>query len=345
MAKRDAYKDFLKAAINLPTVRCSFFSWRRRRRPPRRNLGGGNLVLLTSSQKAPCENQFRAIEQAMLVSKACDVTGIVAIACARHGCFAPNSLSDLFAGEQQRNVDHAFLQALATTNTTDIDMVMMIYDIACQYFVRFEDRVGEKLPKGLTVDAAIGLMHVHGHKEDCFFRFASSFIPGAAIVAGEILESLWSVLNTISPMTRTSTLAHRAEILDDHMNDSNWKKLLNMRKLSGTLQYITHNVVTAAALCKKFENATDMKSSAEQYYTKQIQGIQPLKIATWESEIQQAEERRLMDRTAMDILKARPMVPSVGPAAADKGDPRETFSNSTSVENWIQMGLEIEEKQ
>lgn len=167
----------------------------------------------------------------MLVSKACDITGIVAIACARHGCFAPNSLTDLYAGEQQRNVDYAFLQALSTTNMTAMESAMLIYDIACQYIVHFKTRVGDRLPEGLIVDTAIGLMHVHGHKEDCFFRFASSFIPGAAIVAGEILESLWSVLNTVSPMTRTATLAHRAEILDDHMTDSNWKKLLNMREL------------------------------------------------------------------------------------------------------------------
>lgn len=166
----------------------------------------------------------------MLVSKACDITGIVAIACARHGCFAPNSLTDLYAGEQQKNVDHAFLQALATTNMVDIQMAMLIYDIACQYIVNFLRRIGGRLPVGLTVDSAIGLMHVHGHKEDCFFRFASYFIPGAAVVAGEILESLWSVLNTVSPMARTATLAHRAEILDDHMNDSNWKKLLDMRE-------------------------------------------------------------------------------------------------------------------
>lgn len=170
------------------------------------------------------------MEQAMLVSKACDVTGIVAIACARHGCFAPNSLSDLHAGEQQKNDDHAFLQALANTNMTGISNVMLIYDIACQYMVKFHSRVGNRLPVGLTVDSAIGLMHVHGHKEECFFRYATSFIPGAGIVAGEILESLWAVLNTVSPMTRTSTLAHRAEMLDDHMNDSNWKKLLNMRE-------------------------------------------------------------------------------------------------------------------
>jgi len=43
-------------------------------------------------QRAPCKNQFCVIEQLLLSSKACDITGIVGMACARHGCFAPNGI-------------------------------------------------------------------------------------------------------------------------------------------------------------------------------------------------------------------------------------------------------------
>lgn len=46
------------------------------------------------------------------------------------------------------------------------------------------------------------------------------------MIDGEILETLWSVLNDISRSTRTATLAHRMEVLDDHMGDSNWKKII-----------------------------------------------------------------------------------------------------------------------
>jgi hypothetical protein len=164
----------------------------------------------------------------MLSSKACDINGIVAVACARHGCFAPNSVANLFRGEQQKNVDWAMLQALKTTNIDNDQGIIFIYDIACQYMVHLQDRIGELLPAGLDVDAAIGLFHVHGHRDTCFFRYATSFIPGAAIVAGEILESLWSVLNSVTPAMRTASLAHRAEMMDDHMTDSNHKKMLGM---------------------------------------------------------------------------------------------------------------------
>lgn len=184
--------------------------------------------LTSASQKAPCETNFRAIEQASLSSKACDITGIVAIACARHGCFAPNSIVDLFRGEQQKNMDWALLEAIRTTRVRSRQGVLFIYDLACQYWIYLLERIGHLLPPGLDIDRALGLFHVHDHKEECFFRFASSFIPGAGIVAGEILESLWSGLNRITPATRTATLAHRAEVIDDHASDSNHKKALGM---------------------------------------------------------------------------------------------------------------------
>ncbi|KAH9475015.1 hypothetical protein JR316_0012114 [Psilocybe cubensis] len=64
---------------------------------------------------APCENTFR----------------IVGIACAQHGCYAPNALVDLFKDEQQKNVDFAFLAALASTGVHPDQGTMVIYDIVC----------------------------------------------------------------------------------------------------------------------------------------------------------------------------------------------------------------------
>ncbi|KAJ3478057.1 hypothetical protein NLJ89_g12392 [Agrocybe chaxingu] len=171
----------------------------------------------------------------MMLSKAFDRTGTVAIAC-----------------EQQKNVDYAFLQALCTTNTKGIKRVMLIYDIACQYFVHLQERIGKWLPKGITIDWAIGLFHVHGHKEECFYRFATSFIPGAAVVAGEILESLWAALNPITQSMRTASLAMRADMCNDHTAHSNFKKTINM----------------AAAICKQFDKAQLMSASAMDYYGK-----------------------------------------------------------------------------
>lgn len=58
--------------------------------------------------------------------------------------------------------------------------------------------------------------------------FAPNYIPGAGRVDGEILETLWAPLIKVASSTRAMSKAHRQEILDDHMNDSNWKKLVKM---------------------------------------------------------------------------------------------------------------------
>lgn len=186
--------------------------------------------LTLSTQKAPCENNFKAIQNALLLSKACDISGIVACVCGRHSCFAPNSICDLYHGEQQKNVDWSLLETIRTTNVDPDQGITFYYDVVCQYWVYLNERIGHLLPSDMEFDRAIGLFHVHAHKEDCFYRFASSFIPGAGVVAGEILESLWSRLNLIATATRTATLAHRAEVIDDYASDSNHKKALGMGK-------------------------------------------------------------------------------------------------------------------
>ena len=47
-------------------------------------------------------------------------------------------------------------------------------------------------------------------------------------MAGEILESLWASLSSISLTVRTATLPHQEEMLDDHATDSNQKKMLGI---------------------------------------------------------------------------------------------------------------------
>lgn len=68
---------------------------------------------------------------ALIGSKSCDRTSKVAITCARHGCYAPNALVDLFKGEQQKNVDFAFLKALEMTSVDADQGVILMYNIAC----------------------------------------------------------------------------------------------------------------------------------------------------------------------------------------------------------------------
>ena len=260
---------------------------------------------------------------ALQSSKACDVTGVVAIACARHGCYAPNSLVDLFLGEQQKNVDFALLRAILSTGVDADQGLLLYYDIICQYIIYLLERIGTHLPFGLIVEAAIGLFHVHAHKEECFYRYASTFIPGAGIVAGEILESLWSILNSISPTVRTATLAHRAEMLDDHASDSNHKKMLGI----------------VSSLCKSNSTAIDMSEHAQQYYNNLTLEAGSTAVEKWKNDIEEAESERQFDIKAMDIYAAN--------LVSDKHKTHEPAagSNISALNHWMELSLAIEEKQ
>lgn len=178
------------------------------------------------------ESNFRAILDAKTGSRIKDITGIAVHACARHGCYCPSSCVNFSLGEEQKCIDYSVSETRKHTNCIGIRRWLEIYDIICQYYKNFYKRfeAGKdhiSFPP-IEFEKAIGMFHVHGHKDSCFFRFASNFIKGAGMIDGEILETLWSTLNNISPSMRTASLAHRSEVLDDHMNDSNWKKTVSI---------------------------------------------------------------------------------------------------------------------
>ncbi|KAF9491173.1 hypothetical protein BDN71DRAFT_1518968 [Pleurotus eryngii] len=230
------------------------------------------MVLNTERQKAPCENSFQAIENTLLYIKTCDINGIVAIACLWHRCFALGGVTDLYRGEQQKNVDWVLLQSLKYSNMDPEQGLLFFYDIACQYSVHFQRRISHWLPISLDTDFAIGQFHVHGHKENCLFRFSSMFIPQSGVVIGEILESLWANLNAVTPAMRTATLTHRVEVLDNHICDSNHKKALN---------------ISAA-------NAEDTRDEITEH-------VSTKNIAAWTNAVVEAENTRYIDLSVMDI--------------------------------------------
>jgi hypothetical protein len=128
------------------------------------------------------------------------------------------------------NMDYCVSESLKY-NTDGIKRTLLLYDIMCQYcknlYKRFRGNPYLTFPV-FEVLRGIGLFHVHGHQDKCYARFAPTFIPGAGMVDGEVLETLWAVLNGTADRIRSQSTAHRKETLDDHMNDSNWKKLIHI---------------------------------------------------------------------------------------------------------------------
>jgi Kyakuja-Dileera-Zisupton transposase len=128
-------------------------------------------------------------------------------------------------------MDYSLCKALSY-NMEDIPVALIMYDIMCQYGVHFQERVQRSpelsLSGSLQLRTGIGLFHIHGHQDSCLPRFSPSYIPGAKQVDGEIIETLWAPLNHISRSIRGMSLVHRQEVLDAHMNHSNWKKMVHI---------------------------------------------------------------------------------------------------------------------
>jgi hypothetical protein len=136
------------------------------------------------------------------------------------------------------NIDYSICQALCF-NTSGFEEALVEYDVACSWSINFHKRLSASpyltVPMDLNIVPAVGKFHLASHKGDCFAKYSLNFVEGAGQQDGEILETLWSSLNKASGSIRAMSKAHRQEMLDDHMLDSNWKKMVHIGRLVGYL--------------------------------------------------------------------------------------------------------------
>jgi Kyakuja-Dileera-Zisupton transposase len=72
---------------------------------------------------------------------------------------------------------------------------------------------------------ALGKFHLSAHIQECFVLYSLNFMYGSGQIDGEILETLWLPFNFISALAGTMSMASHHQLYDDHMRDSNWKKI------------------------------------------------------------------------------------------------------------------------
>ena len=152
-------------------------------------------------------------------------------------------------------MDYSLSEALKNSNVTGLTHILLIYNIMCQYSKRLNTQMEESqfitLPLGMAILHGIGLFHVSGHVWQCFSCFSPTFIAGAGQVDGEILE-LWLVLNEILLSTQNTTHLGCIETLDNHMGDSNFKKMLDIGALfcaNDVNMNTTNHCITAIVTC------------------------------------------------------------------------------------------------
>jgi hypothetical protein len=132
---------------------------------------------------------------------------------------------------RQMNIDYSICGALKY-QSFGLPQALVIYDIGCQWIINFKRRLAESshlsIPEDIELFVAVGKFHLTAHVRQCFAQFSLNFLQGSGQVDGEILETLWAPFNFISAPARTMSMASRHQLYDDHMRDSNWKKIVNI---------------------------------------------------------------------------------------------------------------------
>ncbi|KAF8546625.1 hypothetical protein OG21DRAFT_1527707 [Imleria badia] len=232
------------------------------------------------------------------------------------------------------NMDYSFTNAMKY-NMGNITQVISFYDINCNYIKKLHARVGPskyiEIPEDTMITPGIGIWHIHGHWAECFARHAPLFIPGAGWVDGEIIETLWSVLNIASWSARGMSSPHRQELLDFQMNDSNFMKMIQMTwSLIRKLQTAKRS---ALALAEAFK---DLDTSVPGEHR-----------TNWEFQECTAQMRCIVDPSAMDLFDVQ-----LEKAPTAKAIKLELLTGNSTLDvshgratTWLARGLKIQESQ
>ena len=176
------------------------------------------------------------------------VTGVVAVQCARHGFYMPQSMVDLTKGEAYvsllplleemthifsfANTDYPLSHTLLEAKNQR--WIMLSYDIWCQYGKNLRKRFDESFPEQAKlldrVRGAIPKMHVKNHVASCQQLYSFNYLKYSGETWGENIETSWAEQNQTAGSTKEQNDGHRHDSLDDHFGFWNWSKLRQLRK-------------------------------------------------------------------------------------------------------------------
>lgn len=204
---------------------------------------------------------------------------------------------------RQVNMDYSLAHALGH-NMDGITDVITFYDINCSYMKKLRGcMVKNDYITELNIIPRIGIWHVHGHRPECYARYALLFILGIGWVDGKVLETLWSLLNIVSGSTRGMTSSHCQELLDFQMNDSNFMKMIRMSEFISIAASNCKFLLPFAAhsLSRKLKGAQIASVSAIQTFNDLDHTVSDTERQNLIQQAADAHCLRASDPSAMDI--------------------------------------------
>ena len=117
-----------------------------------------------------------------------------------------------------------------------LSLVLISYDIACQWFVNLFQHMDEhwpsdlKIPSSMKLIPAIPKLHEPMHSRKNHDQYSLNFIPGVGKSDMETPERVWVGHNALGNSTKTQGPGGRHDVLDDHFGFWNWQKYIGMGK-------------------------------------------------------------------------------------------------------------------
>ncbi|KAI9069574.1 hypothetical protein FKP32DRAFT_1559434, partial [Trametes sanguinea] len=237
------------------------------------------------SENNTCSAEHNAILKASLRKEGYVASGIGAVLCARHAMYRPNGVGDLHLGEKYVSLTtFCYMDFLLVSTLLGVYMVLLLisYDIACQYSKNFHKRLAEDFPEDMRPELddvqirwAIPKNHigVHGPNHS---HLSLNNLAGVGRVYGEGVESSWASLNPTAMSTREMALATRHEVLNDHLGAWNWQKTIDFEHfLAKSLKQASKMAVKQRALFDEFNATFPMEVVREWERLVQIWNVNP----------------------------------------------------------------------
>ncbi|KAF7368983.1 hypothetical protein MVEN_00224700 [Mycena venus] len=188
-------------------------------------------ALKPSEDTGTCSHLKAARMQNIAKFKNAVITGVVAVQCARHGFYLPQSFVDLIKGEGFGYTDTALRSGLGEEAKT-LHWIILAYDIWCQYKAKLLARIKDSFPEMLSVferiEGVIGKMHILNHQERCMFAFNLNFLFCVGLTTGELIETGWAEHNLTAGSTKEMNNGHRHDVIDGTCDHWNWGKTLRL---------------------------------------------------------------------------------------------------------------------
>ncbi|KAL0576182.1 hypothetical protein V5O48_005799 [Marasmius crinis-equi] len=180
-----------------------------------------------------CSGFAALVQQNSRNSKGLRYTGVGATVCAHSEMVLANGVANLEKGERYSNTDFMLSYALKIY-LPFLLLLIIAYDIACQWAVNLNRRMDEdwnedlRIPAAVTTVPVIPKFHHPAHQDENHDRFNCNYVHGMGHSDCECCERLWSVTNAAAPSTKPMGPGSRLVVLNDHFRYYNWGKYVGM---------------------------------------------------------------------------------------------------------------------